>query len=346
MPHIRKRITALAVLFILLIPPRASTAQVDLIIEQTQIAGRIEETVTPLTPLTTVPPDADAKAWPTEAVAAPASIESTVPLFEAPDEDSAVLMEYYSGARLTALRPEGGGFWRVQAGEKGAGIIGFMRADDLRFGRQAQREVQPAYMELRFNREATVYAYCDTGSAPIGVCDTEHTYYAMSRTDGKWVQLFLPPVDHIREQEDRVTAGFVYMETGLGRGYWHELERWTVDPLPGERSHEAIRLMAIEALVEDMESADRRNFWNTMPTVFTSRAGLEGLHCRVQQRYGKVGGALETQADWYYVYFWLDELNGTIAYWTEPDLDDPARWESIDYIRRDYEPGYHYVFEL
>ena len=343
MQQISRKTAALAALLTLLILPCASAAQEDLILEQITVVGRVEETVSPQT---TVPPDPDAKAWPIEAVAAPVSIESTVPLFEQADENSAVLMEYYSGARLTALRPVGGGLWQVQAGEKGAGIIGYMRADDLRFGKEAQREVQPAYMELRFNREATIYSYCDTGSTPIGVCDTEHTYYAMSRTDGKWVQLFLPPVDHIREQEGRATAGFVYMETGLGRGYWHEMDRWTVDPLPGERSHEAIRLMAIDALVADMESEDPMYFWGTIPSIFVGRGALEGLRCRVQQRYERVGGALEAQADWYYVYFWLDELNGTIAYWTEPDLDDPDRWESIDYIRRDYEPGYNYVFEL
>ena len=345
MQHINRKTAALAALLALLALPCTSVAQEDLIIEQTQVAGRIEETVGPQT---TVPPDPDAKAWPTQAVAAPPSIESTVPLFEGPDENSAVLMEYYSGARLTALRPAGGGMWQVQAGEKGAGIMGYMRATDLRFGKEAQREVQPAYMELRFNREATVYSYCDTNSAPIGVCDTEHTYYAMSRTDGKWVQLFLPPVDHVREQEDRATAGFVYMETGLGRGYWHELDRWTVDPLPGERSHEALRLMAIDALVENMQGEERLYFWDTIPTIFAGREALEGLRWRVQQNYVTVGGSPQTQSDWYYVYFWLNDLDGTLVYWTSSDLEDPDRWESCNYIDRAQESsgGYRYTFEL
>ena len=342
---IGKKAAAFAALITLLALPCWASAQEDRILEQTEVAGRIEQTVTPQT---TVPPDLDAKAWPIEAVAAPSEVDATVPLYEQADAGSAVLMEYYSGARLTALRPVGGGFWQVQAGEKGASIMGYMRADDLRFGKEAQREVQPAYMELRFNREATIYSYCDTDSAPIGVCDTEHTYYAMSRTDGKWVQLFLPPVDHIREQEDRATAGFVYMETGLGRGYWHELNEWTVDPLPGERSHEAIRLMAIDALVANMESEDPMYFWETIPTIFVGREALDGLHSRVQQRYEIDGGALEPQADWYYIYFWLNELNGTLVYWTGSDLDDPDRWQSYNYIdRKQEDSGYtSYVFEL
>ena len=206
-------------------------------------------------PYETVPPY-EAPGFPTDAVAAPQSVDGTVPLFRQASEDSDVLMEYYSGARLTALRPAGGGFWLVQAGVKGASIMGYMRADDLRFGTAAQREVNVCYMELRFNRETPVYAYCDTGAKVIGTCDTEHTYYAMSRTDGKWVQLFLPPLTHVWEQEDRQTSGFVYMETGLGRGYFHGLfegnitdtSNWTVEPLPGEMTTDGAVDFAIDLL--------------------------------------------------------------------------------------------------
>ena len=334
---------AAAALLALLALPCGASAQKDLIIEEdwVEVFGRVAELITPQT---TVPPDPQAKAWPIEAVAAPATVEDTVPLYEQPDTGSAVLMEYYSGARLTALRPVGDGFWRVQAGEKGASVTGYMRAQDLHFGREAQREVQPAYMELRFNREATIYSYCDTGSTPIGVCDTEHTYYAMSRTDGKWVQLFLPPVNHIREQEDRATAGFVYMETGLGRGYWHVLSTWTVEPIPGDPAPEAVRQIAIQALLEDMQGESPKYFWQMLPRSFTGRT-LEELTWRMQRNYTMYSDGIEP--DWCYVYFWSDELSGTLIYWTRLDLEEEDRWEAYSYIGGNNEPGYtSYTFEL
>ena len=48
--------------------------------------------------------------FPMDAVASPQSIDGTVPMFLRADEGSEVLMEYYSGARLTALHPAGSGF--------------------------------------------------------------------------------------------------------------------------------------------------------------------------------------------------------------------------------------------
>ena len=334
---------SVALLLLLLALTCAAAAQEDIILEleETQVAGRIEETVGPQT---TVPPDVNETAWPIEAVAAPASIESTVPLFERPDENSAVLMEYYSGARLTALRPVGGGFWRVQAGEKGASVMGYMRAGDLRFGRQAQREVQPAYMELRFNREATVYSYCDTGSTPIGVCDTEHVYYAMSRTDEKWVQLFLPPVNHVREQENRATAGFVYMETGLGRGFWHEQGDWTVEPLPGELSFEAVRLQAIEAVLADLSREEPEYFMmNRVPSHFARRERLEEMECRVQLKYTQTSTGPDAGS--YNVYFWEDGLEGTVVWYRIYEEENAGQWHMY-FVAPENEAGFNMNMEL
>ena len=346
MTHTPQRLAALLTLLLAL--PCAAAAQIDLILEQPQPTGWIEPTPGPDT---TVPPDRDAGAWPVEAVAAPLALDGTVPMYAHPNARSAVLMEYYSGARLTALCPVGDGFWKVQAGVKGASVMGYMLAGNLRFGKKAQREVQPAYMELRFNREATVYSYCDTGATPIGVCDTEHTYYAMSRTDEKWVQLFLPPVDHVREQEDRVTAGFVYMETGLGRGYWHELTRWTVDPLPGELTHEAVKLRAVEAAMTNWTSEDPSSFWEramASSPSFTSSDGLMKMNCRVVQKYETADGGSGTLPDWFYVYFWIDEHSGTLVYRTTPDWDAEDRWESVDFYNSEWEESVFtgYVFEL
>lgn len=199
--------------------------------------------------------------FPISAVAAPYAVNTTVPLFEKADANSAVLMEYYSGARLTALRPAANGFFMVQAGEKGASVMGYMRETDIRLGAAAQREVPLSYMELQFNREAPIYAYCDAGAPVIGTCTAVNTYYAMSRSDSQWVQLMAPPMTHAWDQEGRQVAGFVFMETGLGRGYFHQpyddrINDMCVDPLPGEwtRAQAIEEAMAQLILARDEQS--------------------------------------------------------------------------------------------
>lgn len=187
--------------------------------------------LTAAAPYETMPPGPDAQTA-RLAVVVPAEGEETAPLYGRVGGE--VLMEYYQGARVTALAPAGGGLWRVQAGEKGAALTGYMRGDNLRFGAAAQREVRPVYLRLRFNREATVYGWIDEGATALGTCTPDHTYYAVSRSDAGWVQLFLPPVPHAAEEENRIAAGFVRLEPGTAIGYWNENHAWAVDPLPGE----------------------------------------------------------------------------------------------------------------
>lgn len=186
---------------------------------------------------------------PCDAVVSPADGGETAPLF-ARAGDSESLMDYYRGARLTAVRPAGGGFWRVQIGRRGAALVGYMRADDLRFDApQAQREVQPAYMRLKFNEEAAVYGWPDEGAPRLGACVPDHTYYAVSRSDGGWVQLFLPPAFHAAlEPGERAAAGFVHLAPGTAIGYFEDgMDFWTVDPLPGDMTREDALQAAAQA---------------------------------------------------------------------------------------------------
>ena len=295
------------------------------------------------TPYETVSPRTQLD-FPMDAVAAPQSIDGTVPMFRHAYEDSEVLMEYYSGARLTALHPAGGGFWKVQAGVKGAGIMGYMRAEDLRFGTSAQREVTVCYMELRFNQDTPVYAYRDTGSKVIGTCDTEHTYYAMSRTDSKWVQLFLPPLPHAAEQEDRMTEGFVHMETGLGRGYFHQRQRltgyasdawsWAVDPLPGEMTQEGAIAYAID-LLAFLDEMDLDYYANLMedgaPAAFFDAESLREMHSSAAlNHYDWYSAEGETWQRWY-VFFWSD-------------LDEGVMWVTIENVDGRGEPRYYFSY--
>ena len=319
-------------------PPQAAT-QVQSQSADRQQAG---STIAPgQTQYETVPPRTQLD-FPMDAVAAPQSIDGTVPMFRRADAGSEVLMEYYSGARLTALHPAGSGFWKVQAGVKGAGIMGYMRAEDLRFGTSAQREVTVCFMELRFNQDAPVYAYRDTGAKVVGICDTEHTYYAMSRTDDKWVQLFLPPLPHAAEQEERLTEGFVYMETGLGHGYFHqrvsdytsEASSWTVDPLPGEMTREGAIAYAIDLLASQSEI-------NLDHLAILLEEGYPAEFFDAQSLREMQSSAALVHYDWDRA---DDETwrRWQVLFWS--DLDEGVMWMTFDNIDGQGEPSYYYQY--
>jgi len=225
---------------------------------------------------------------------------ATVNLYALPDENAVVLMEYYSGAPLEVVRPVGGRFYQVQVGDEAASVMGYIRAQDLAVGGEAARQVQPCFMKLEFNREAQVYAYCDEGSQVIGMCELGRTYYAMSKNEDKWVQLFLPPQPHLQEEEDRMTSGFVHLETGMARGYWQELQRWEVQPADGDISRD----QAVEMAIAYLENGERLG----IPEVYKGRAELEAMPHRA---YLSMTEGDEHPTVWF-VYFWEKEGNDAV----------------------------------
>ena len=234
-----------------------------------QPAAAPETTAVPLTPsalggapLETVPPQT--KSWPMTAVAAPAQEGGTVALLDAPSTGAVVVMTYYAGTRLTALREAKPGFLLVQTGTKEAGAMGYMRRSDLRFGSTALREAAPEYMMIELNRDADVYAWCDEGSGVIGSFAAGERFFAIGKNDGKWVQIAVPGSGIVTRRDvyarlatgaqgtradgmPGITCGFVRMETGLGRGYPCIAERWEVEPVPGEITHEQAVEIAVQA---------------------------------------------------------------------------------------------------
>ena len=225
--------------------------------------------------LETVPPETET--WPRLAVAAAQQEGDTVPLFAEPDDSSEVLMAYYRGARLTALRRALPGYVQVQAGTAQAGLLGYMREEDLRFDSAALREIQPEYVMILLNRETPIYAGCDELAEVIGTCSVEQTYYTIGKNDGKWVQLYAPTGSYVGQSSERFWAvregegaaeGFVLLSTGLARGYECAAVRWEVEPIPGEIT----RAQAVELAVTALMTED-----NGMPGEMRSEAFLRGL---------------------------------------------------------------------
>ena len=210
--------------------------------------------------LETVPPERIE--YPCTAVAAARYYGETVPLYAQASGDSAVLMNYYRGTRVTVLREALPGYLLVQCGTPEASLMGYMKKDDLAFGSAALREIQPEFVKLKFNREATVFRYCDALSGEIDVCTTEGEYYTIGKNDDKWVQLYAPVGMTVAATDDNLPwvvhegdgepFGFVQLETGMARGYEAKAWRWETEPLPGEIT----RRQAIELAIWWMMNAE------------------------------------------------------------------------------------------
>ena len=269
-----------AVLILLLLAPAAALAGGSENEETVMPAAAPETTAVPLTPsalggapLETVPPQT--KSWPMTAVAAPAQEGGTVALLDVPSAGAGIVMTYYAGTRLTALREAKPGFLQVQTGTKEAGAMGYMRKSELRLGSAALREAAPETMMIELNRDADVYAWCDEGSGVIGSFAAGERFFAIGKNDGKWVQIAVPGSGIVTRRDayewldtgaqgtradgtPGVTCGFVRLETGLGRGYPCIAERWEVEPVPGEITREqAVEIAVQAALLLDLPEALR-----------------------------------------------------------------------------------------
>ena len=261
-----------AALILLLLAPAAALAGGSENEEIVMPAAAPEITAVPFVPsalsgapLETVPPQM--QSWPMTAVAAPAQEGGTVALLDAPSIGAGVVMTYYAGTRLTALREAKPGFLLVQTGTEEAGAMGYMRRSELRFGSTALREAAPEYMMIELNRDADVYAWCDEGSGVIGSFAAGERFFAIGKNDGKWVQIAVPGSGIVTRRDvyewldtgaqgtradgmPGITCGFVRMETGLGRGYPCIAERWEVEPVPGEITREQAFSLAVQAALQ------------------------------------------------------------------------------------------------
>lgn len=214
------------------------------------------------------------------AVAAPEELFGTVALFDTIDDGGNVLMEYYSGARLEVTRVIGNGMVQVQSGVPGASIMGYMREEDLRYGAAAQRQVPKCEMSLELSRQIPIYGYCDELAEVIGQTGQDYAYSAMSRNDGKWVQL----CDSMAAAPQDI--GFLYLPTGTAKGELRELYGWTVDPLPGELTADEAYAAAIGYLLDNPGLYAMQ----LLPEELRTREGLMSMDAQVRLLFNKETG--------------------------------------------------------
>lgn len=211
------------------------------------------------------------------AVAAPAQETGAVPLFEKASEDSPVLMEYYAGTLLEVVSFAGGGMVKVQCGEKGASVMGYMREGDLRYGAQAMRETPHCVMKVTLQRETAVRGYPDEQAAELARLAEAEVFFAASRNEEKWVQLSVEPCffNYERERFDSVyDHGFVHIPIGTATGEFVREDGYNVLPVEGELDAQAAYERGIELTLQN-----QRVLVRDFPQGITEE-DVRSMHCQ------------------------------------------------------------------
>ena len=215
------------------------------------------------------------------AVAAPEEEEGTVPLYELPDEESDILMGFYLGAVLEVLSLEASDMVRVQSGVEGAGITGYMKRSDLRYGELAMREQPPYTLKLRMRRETTVHAYPDEQSGIIWQLEKGDSIIAKGISSDGWVQIDDAEKLFYRTgnwQNSTPDSGFVRLESLMSLVVLDEdpYAGWYILPAESELTAE----QALEQAIEYAIGFDERD--TRIPTSVRTRESLEAFRADVR----------------------------------------------------------------
>lgn len=212
------------------------------------------------------------------AVAAPENPKAggKVCLYAAADENSDVMMRYYSGAPVEVLEiTEGGAFARVKSGEPGATIAGYMRTGDLAYGEAAARTVPLCYEAVQFAEAAPIYSYCDARGAVIGAIKMTQFYSICGKNDSGMAQIF--------EHSGVADADFGFVNVNvpmLYREFEDEPHTYAVPPLAGELTREEAYEAAIACLLDG--SADTYGFMGRLPEHLRGEAGLRSMDADIR----------------------------------------------------------------
>ena len=211
------------------------------------------------------------------AVAAPEEMTAYVPMWDKPGDGGSLLMNYFSGARLTVVRVPEGDYVQVQAGEKGASVMGYMRKEDLRYGAQAMREVPAVCAAINIpleGPEGVVYSHPDSLSPVAWMWNPELTLYTMGISANGFLQMF--NVNGVPEERSGfVPAGAVTMDAQEQR------TRVVVEPVAGELTRQQAYDRAIELLLDNPGLSAMRK----LPQELRTREGLRSMQNNVRLQY-------------------------------------------------------------
>ena len=220
------------------------------------------------------------------AVCAP-SKDATVPMYREADENSAVLMNYFSGTRANVLNILENGMVEVRTGEGRVTLTGYMRADDLRYGANALRAISWAQATIEFKKDAPVYAACDENSETLKLFYKDEQVTVSGISD-EWLQI--EPAEY---DGDIVSRGYmrnVYTENEYAGGFIRrsyaslgsaeQVERWIYLPTEDELTHEQAYERALELLMTTAEG--QAHMKARLSREHRTREGMEKLNADIR----------------------------------------------------------------
>ena len=185
------------------------------------------------------------------AVAAPSARTESAPLFARADEESEVLMRYFSGAQLEVVAPAEDGMVRVRCGT----VEGYMREGDLRFGAEAMRAVRPLVARLEFAQPLRIRT--DWGDE-AALTEDEVNNVEVWGMSGEWAQTTGRPVHLVGTWAGQeLERGFLPVADGVVSTAFEEYDLATVLPLGDELTFEAAYERGIELALENPERLSR-----------------------------------------------------------------------------------------
>lgn len=220
------------------------------------------------------------------AVCAPSG-DVTVPMYREADENSDVLMNYFSGTRANVLSILENGMVEVRTGEGRVTLTGYMHADDLRYGANALRAIPWVETAVEFKKDTPVYAACDENGETLKLFYKDDAVN-ISGMNGEWLQI--EPAEY---EGDIISRGYtrdVYTENEYAGGFirrsdvrvggTEQVERWIYLPTEDELTHEQAYERALELLTTTEEG--QAHMKARLSQEHQTREGMEKLNADIR----------------------------------------------------------------
>lgn len=222
------------------------------------------------------------------AVCAPNDNENTtVPMYQEADENSTVLMNYFSGTRVTVLNILENGMVEVRTGEGKVTLTGYMRADDLRYGANAMRAISWVEATIEFKKDTPVYTACDENSETLKLFYKDEQVTVSGISD-EWIQI--EPAEY---EGDIIRRGYmqdVYTENEYAGGFIRRsnvqvgetepVKRWIYLPTGDELTHEQAYERALELLTTTEKG--KAHMKASLSQEHQTREGMEKLNADIR----------------------------------------------------------------
>ena len=188
-----------------------------------------------------------------------AATKTATPLLSTPQQNAAVLMTYYPGARVQVVRLMDAQYAQVNVGNRPGTLTGYMRIADLVFTEAGLRGVRGVKVTCGFDDPPPVYSYMDEMSQNMGQM---LSYYAVLGVSGDgWLHVSMG-----QGAPDDAT-GFVYRGADTSGMSLSEAPYVYTLPAEGELTREEAIAIARERILADESPAYMRTGEDVTPVT-------------------------------------------------------------------------------